>query len=368
LAPDFDRDVHCVLGLPFDAVDTAQAVEKVRHAAATGTRCFLTTPNLNFAIAAQADPNFRDSVLCSDLSVADGMPLIWVARLMGVPLPERVAGSTMFERLRHAAARPIKVFFFGGPDGVAERAGGRLNSEGGGAVCVGHESPGFGSVEDMSAAPYIDRINASGADFVVVSLGALKGQAWIQRNLGRLHPPVVSHLGAVVNFVAGTVKRAPVWMGRIGLEWLWRIIEEPTLWRRYLRDGRAFSALLLTRVLPGAVHGWWHRRSWTSHDAQLELTTDERTMRLTLAGGWSAESLGRLRPVLRDAAVAAQSLELDLADLRHVDASVIGLLSLLWIHVLRQGRSWRCTGVHPGARRCLKFACAQYLISDSSQP
>lgn len=368
MAPDFDRDVHCVLGLPFDAVDTAQAVDKVRRAAATGTRCFLTTPNLNFAIAARVDPHFRNSVLRSDLSVADGMPLIWVARLMGVPLPERVAGSTMFERLRQTGGSPLKVFFFGGQDGVAQQAGHRLNAEAAGAVCVGHEAPGFGSVEDMSAAPYIDRINASGAEFLVVSLGAQKGQAWIQRNLARLHPPVVSHLGAVVNFVAGTVKRSPVWMGRIGLEWLWRIIEEPALWRRYLRDGRAFLGLLVTCVLPGAVHAWWHRRRRPPREeARIDVAIHEDTMRLTLGGTWSA-SLDRLRPALRDAAAARQSLELDLTDLRHADASVIGLLSLLWVHVLGQGRSWRCTGVHPGARRCFKYTCAQYLVCDTLPP
>lgn len=367
MVPDFDRDVHCVLGLPFDAVDTAQAVEKVRRAAATGTRCFLTTPNLNFAIAARADPNFRDSVLCSDLSVADGMPLIWVARLMGVPLPERVAGSTMFERLRHASGSPIKVFFFGGPDGVAKKAGHRLNEEAGGASCVGDAAPGFGSIEDMSAAPYIDCINASGAEFLVVSLGAQKGQAWIQRNLGRLKPPVVSHLGAVVNFVAGTVKRSPGWMGRVGLEWLWRIIEEPSLWRRYLRDGRAFLTLLVTRVFPGAVHAWWGHRRRGPHAGQVEVAFHEHAVSLRLAGEWGGADLASLRSALRQAAEAGQSVELDLTDLRHADASVIALLGLLWIHVLRQGKSWNCAGVHPGGMRCLKFACAQYLVGDPSR-
>src|SRR4051812_3004369 len=81
-APDFQRDVYCVLGLPFDAVTMTQTVARVRQAALTNKRCFISTPNLNFLIAARSDTAFRDSVLNSDLSLADGMPLIWMARLL----------------------------------------------------------------------------------------------------------------------------------------------------------------------------------------------------------------------------------------------------------------------------------------------
>jgi N-acetylglucosaminyldiphosphoundecaprenol N-acetyl-beta-D-mannosaminyltransferase len=87
---DFTRRLVCILGLPFDALDIAQAVQRVRAAAFSGQRCFVSTPNLNFAIAARRDSAFRDSVLHSDLSLVDGMPLVWIARLLGQPLHERV--------------------------------------------------------------------------------------------------------------------------------------------------------------------------------------------------------------------------------------------------------------------------------------
>lgn len=240
-----------IAGLPFDMVNKAQAVERLCVAMRDNQRLFLSTPNLNFLVAAQTDGAFRESVLRSDLSVADGMPILWLARKQGTPLPERVAGSDLFEALRSGAGqavlgRPVKVFFFGGPPGVADAACQVLNAEhaqGGAMQAVGAICPGFGSVEDMSGPEVMERINASGADFLVVALGAKKGQAWIMHNLPNLQVPVVSHLGAVVNFVAGTVKRAPKRWQKLGLEWLWRIKEEPALFKRYWHDGLAFLHL-----------------------------------------------------------------------------------------------------------------------------
>jgi N-acetylglucosaminyldiphosphoundecaprenol N-acetyl-beta-D-mannosaminyltransferase len=243
-----------VLGLPFDAVTLDEAVQQVRDAVRNRRRLFLSTPNLNFLMASQHDAAFRASVFESDLSVADGMPVVWLSRLLGTPLPERVTGADIYARLRNdplpPGHAPIRVYFFGGPPGVAAAAGRRLNAESSSLVCVGFETPGYGSVDDMSGDAVHERINASGADLLIVALGAAKGQAWIQRNRARLQVPVVSHLGAVVNFEAGTVNRAPRWMQRTGLEWLWRIKEEPALWRRYGRDGAALAGLIVRELLP----------------------------------------------------------------------------------------------------------------------
>lgn len=250
-ADHVNRHVVSVLGLPFDVVSLGQAEWHVREAVQNRRRLFLSTPNLNFVIAARADPAFRRSVLESDLSLADGMPIVWVARALGLPLRERVAGSDLFEALRRSPIRPaIKVFFFGGEEGAAEAAAEAINAARGGLCCVGHLYPGFGSIEDMSAPDVIDAINATSPDFVVVALGARKGQEWIQRNRHRLEAPVISHLGAVVNFQSERVRRAPRWAARVGAEWLWRILQEPPLWRRYWSDGVAFLGLVFSEVMP----------------------------------------------------------------------------------------------------------------------
>ena len=243
---DLDRNVWSLLGLPFDAVTMDETIGRIHHAVRTREKCFISTPNLNFLIASQKDSDFRDSVINSDLSVADGKPIIWMARLLNIPLPERVAGSDIIERLieNREGNKPIQVFFFGGLDGVAEQACEKLNAQGKGLQCAGFHNPGFGTVEEMSTSNIIDTINQSGADFVIVSLGAKKGQAWIQANKEKLEAPVISHLGAVVNFISGTVKRAPKILQRSGLEWVWRIKEEPALWWRYWNDGIALIRLL----------------------------------------------------------------------------------------------------------------------------
>jgi N-acetylglucosaminyldiphosphoundecaprenol N-acetyl-beta-D-mannosaminyltransferase len=363
LPVDFNRNVHCLLGLPFDVVDMAAAVGRVRSAANGGAPCFLSTPNLNFLIACRGDAAFRASVINSDLSVADGMPLVWMARLLGMPIRQRVAGSSLFEALRRDVAPPLSVYFFGGPDGVAERACKRLNAESSGLTCVGFECPGFGSVEAMSSDPTIDRINASGAAFLVVALGAKKGQAWIVHNRSRLTVPVISHLGAVVNFVAGTVARAPRWMQRSGLEWIWRIKEEPGLLPRYWQDGLAMFRLLATRILP---YAWLARRQRPSPAdlaaARAVCSEAAGATVIRLAGAWNAGNLGSVRACFAKAAGADTDIMLDLSGVSHVDSAFIGLAMLLYGHQAERGSRLVVKGITTGVRRMFELSCADFML------
>lgn len=348
-APDFYRDVYCILGLPFDAVSLDEAVDKVRVAAKSKTRLFLSTPNLNFLIASQTDAAFRNSVIHSDLSVADGMPIVWLARLLGVPIRERVAGASVFQALMSSAGTAtghaekvssIRVFFFGGPTGVAQAAHEKINSgaqlggpQGLGVTSVGYASPGFGTVEDMSTPAIIQQINASQADFLVVALGAAKGQAWIERNRAALTAPVLSHLGAVVNFVAGNVSRAPVWVQRIGFEWLWRVKEEPSLWRRYLADGKALVGLMLTRVAPLAwIHYTQHPRHILTQSSGITIEDNDPCRLVILKGAWVRANLEPLRALFKQAAAEGRHLKLDLQNVTYVDTAFLGLLMIFADH------------------------------------
>ncbi|EGF32322.1 putative N-acetylglucosaminyldiphosphoundecaprenol N-acetyl-beta-D-mannosaminyltransferase [Oxalobacteraceae bacterium IMCC9480] len=360
---NFQRKVVCILGLPFDAVSMAQAQAEVSDAIRSQRRCFLSTPNLNFLMASQSDTDFRDSVIRSDLSVADGMPIIWMARLLGLPLPERVAGSTLFDRLRCQAALPIKVFFFGAPDGVAAKAGVVLNQEQGRMTCVGARSPGFGTIAEMSTPALIDEINAAQPDFLVVALGAKRGQAWIEHNLARLEVPVVSHLGAVVNFVAGSIEQAPEKLGRSGLEWLWRIKEEPELWRRYRDDGVAFIRILITHVIPCA---WFSMRARSRQLANVmpvvSVAHGSDCNRITLEGDWHAGNLQPLRDVLTATAAYPRDVELDLSRVTGLDAATIGLLLLLFGYQSLIKRRLQVISVSETVKYTLKMHRADYLL------
>jgi N-acetylglucosaminyldiphosphoundecaprenol N-acetyl-beta-D-mannosaminyltransferase len=418
LMDDFDRDIWCLLGVPLDAVTMAQALTRVRRAARARTRCFLSTPNLNFLVTAQADTAFRESVVESDLSLADGMPLVWLARVLGLPIRERVAGSDLFEALRRegsdraqggAPLKELSVFFFGGPAGVAEKACVRLNAASGEMRCTGWHYPGFVPVEGMSGGDVIAKINASDADFWVVSLGARKGQAWILRNLARLAVPVVSHLGAVVNFLAGSVSRAPKWVQRAGLEWLWRIKEEPALWLRYVRDGLVLLRLVATRVLPYVLWRWSRRfrlsasldvpasvevhgtsgggandhganratpgamrrrfapdRSLTRAFSQGERgngsTEQDGDCRVILAGALVAANLQPVRRALREAAAQCVNITADLGQVTDVDCAFLVLLMVLRKHVRAAGCRLRVEGTSASVRRVFRLNAATYLL------
>lgn len=364
----FEREVHCLLGLPFDAVDIAGAVRSVREAAESGRRCFLSTPNLNFVVGCRTDGAFRESVLQSDLNIVDGMPLVWIARLLGAPIRERVAGSDLFAGLKAGSERRLKLYFFGGADGVAEAAARNVNARSLGVRCVGWESPGTGSVEALSRRESIERINASGADCLIVALGAKKGQAWIQRNRAAIAAPVISHLGAVVNFEAGTVRRAPRWMQRAGMEWLWRIREEFGLWRRYLADGRAFVRLFAFRVLPFAWH--LHRSRPTPEAlaaARAEVFETPQEIVIRLRGAWCRDNLGPLRGLLARAAVSAKNVRLNLGAVTHVDTSFMGLMAIAYGVLGKQRRRFACWPVSEPAQKLFRYGCVEFLMSAGEQ-
>jgi len=364
MQPDFSRDVRCVLGLPFDAIKESQAESILRNAIVSRKRCFLSTPNLNFAVACTQDAAFRESVLQSDLSVADGWPIVAISKLTGARLPERVAGSNLFERIARSDRRPpIKVYFFGGPPGAARSASALLNARSGGATCVGFDEPGFGSVEDMSTTEHIDRVNASSADFVVVAIGAKKGQAWIQHNLSRISAPAISYLGAVVNFVAGTVSRAPRLIQAAHLEWLWRIGHEPSLWRRYASDGGALAKLMLTRVIPGAIDQWLAGRASAQTFKPALIEAGAGCAVLSLPGDWPAARLPELRRLLAEAATPNQPVALDLREAGRMDSAVIGALLLLYGWQSKAGLGWKVIGVSSRCRRSLRLLGAEYLLA-----
>jgi N-acetylglucosaminyldiphosphoundecaprenol N-acetyl-beta-D-mannosaminyltransferase len=363
---DFQRDVYCLLGLPFDALDMESAARRIRQAVAQRTPCFFSTPNLNFLIGCRAGRGFRDSVIQSDLSIADGMPIVWIARLLGLPIHERVAGSDLFDYLRKTSDHGMSVYFFGGMQGVAAEACRRLNAESSGMTCAGHECPGFGSIEDMSGDESIKKINASGADFLLVSLGAQKGQAWIIRNRARISVPVISHLGAVLNFVAGSVNRAPIWMRRTGLEWLWRMLEEPALWRRYFRDGVALTMLLVTRIIPYAWHLAWRRPELNQNaTSNIETHESETVIVINLRGAWGRRDLMPLRECFSGVARAGKDVCIDASGVTYIDSAFAGLLVLLYGHLQQHRRYLRILSAPRCARRILKYVCADFLLDAS---
>jgi N-acetylglucosaminyldiphosphoundecaprenol N-acetyl-beta-D-mannosaminyltransferase len=363
---DLARQVYCILGLPVDAVEMMDVLQRIEVAAASTTPFLISTVNVNFLAISQTDLAFKDSIFRSDLCIVDGMPVVWIARLIGLPIKRRVAGSDVFATLKSQPwARNLKLFLFGGDQGVAEAAAQAINQRTD-MRCVGAINPGFVSIDEMSRTEIIDQINASGANFLVASLGALKGHHWLLRNHNRLRVPIRTHFGAVLNFEAGTVKRVPPRMAKLGLEWLWRIKEEPRLWQRYWHDGQVLLRLLLIRVLPLALAGRWQRSRFvrTGQELHIDRAEDGTTVTLHLAGDAIAPYVATALSEFRAALNSQKQLLIDLSATRRIDCRFFGLLLMLRKQ-LGSGRRLDFTGISSRMARSFRRNGVAFLLAGS---
>ncbi len=364
---DLSREVYCILGMPIDAIEMPAVVHSIEAAAANAAPFVISTPNLNFLVNSQTDAEFRESLLLSDLCPADGMPIVWIARLIGTPIKSRVAGSDIFEALRlpRNSGQPLKIFIFGATEPVAAAAAQRLNCGPVGLRCVGWICPGFGNVDELSQDRFFDQMNSSNADLLIAALGAKKGQLWLQRNHRRLRIPIRAHLGAVINFQAGTVKRAPHLMQKFGLEWLWRIKEEPNLWRRYWHDGGVLLRLLLTGVLPLAVGARWLRlrAARGRHDFVIVTAQNELMVTLRLSGYATASQVPKAIACFRDALASRKQVVVDFSETRAADARFFGLLLMLRKQLKGRGAAPQFVGISPRLQRQFRLNGLGYLLS-----
>jgi len=363
---DLSRNVYCVLGIPIDAIDMPSLLRAVENAAAEKTAFLISTPNLNFLVKSQTDPEFRETILLSELSSADGMAIIWIARLLGLPFKERVAGSDMLEALKQKYDRVprLKVFLFGGAEGIADAAAKALSQSPSGLSCVGFINPGFGTIEELSQDHIIGRINASDADFLIAALSAGKGQLWLQHNHQRLRIPVRAHLGAALNFEAGKLRRAPTAIRQLGLEWLFRIKEEPYLWRRYWDDGRKLLGLFLTHILPLVIRSRWDQlRGRKPQDLRIEYIQDYESVTLKLLGAATASNVEGAIGIFRDAVAANKTIQVNLSSTCTIDARFLGLILMLRKQARKQGTDLNFTGVSKRIQTMFRLNGAKFLLA-----
>jgi len=242
--------------LEVDPLTMLQVLDAIDRLVSAGRGGSVFTPNTDHVVNAQADRAFREAYESASLSLADGMPVVWAARLLGTPLPERVAGSDLcLPLLERAAARGWRVFLTGGAPGVADEAVRRLSARLPSLRIVGTDAPRISLVRapgDLRADDAVRHVRAARPDLVLVGFGSPKQELWIHRNAEALRPVVAVAVGAGIDFLAGTARRAPRWMARVGLEWAWRLAREPRrLWRRYLVNDPKFLAILARQLLTG---------------------------------------------------------------------------------------------------------------------
>ena len=214
-----------ILGVDVDAVTMAEAVDVVRRAMDTRAGVMVATANAEMLMRATHDDELRRILNASALVVPDGAGTVWAARHLGHAMPERVAGYDLAqELLRCAPAEGRRVYFFGSAPGVAEKAKAKAEQLYPGIEIVGVRN-GFFSPADNAA--IIAEIRAARPDLLLVALGVPKQEKWIAAHLAELDVPVAIGVGGTLDVMAGVMKRAPHWMQKAKLEWLFRGLMQP---------------------------------------------------------------------------------------------------------------------------------------------
>ncbi len=236
-----------IMGLAFDAIRESACVDHVVDELSHGRGGVIVTANLDHLRRSQTDLRYRRIARESELLVADGMPIVWAARLRGDPVPERVSGASLMLPLVEAmGAHRRRVFLLGGNPGVAERAADELASRYS-VTIAGTRCPPIGFERDPEEMEAMRRqLRESNPDLILVALGSPKQEYLIDELRGELPASWWAGIGISLSFVVGEVPRAPRWMQRTGLEWAHRLAAEPKrLTRRYLVDGLPFCVRLI---------------------------------------------------------------------------------------------------------------------------
>jgi exopolysaccharide biosynthesis WecB/TagA/CpsF family protein len=233
-------------GVPVDVVDMAGALDRISETFGRRPVMQVSTVNLDFMVRSHSDPETRGILQSCGLSVPDGWPVVLLGRLLGSPIRQRVAGSDLVPLAVAAAAeRGVGVFLLGGEDGVAAAAAKRLVERHPALRIAWHEPP-VAPLDEIDDEDILARIESSGAELLLVAFGHPKQERWIARNRDRLPVAVAIGVGCSLDLIAGRVSRAPRWMRKAGLEWLFRLQQEPLrLFHRYLT-----CLLWLARAVP----------------------------------------------------------------------------------------------------------------------
>ncbi len=237
--------------LPIDVLSFEGALDAIDQLVRAGQGGTVYTPNVDHIVTAEHSERFRNAYDAASLSLVDGTPVLWAARLLGTPLPEKISGSDLvLPLMERATERGYRVYFLGGAAGVAELARKKLEAALPGIQIVGVDDSRIDVSGDLSDADeVVNRIRNARPDLVLVALGAPKQELWSQARRNLLKPAVLIGVGASLDFVAGIQKRAPRWMSKVGAEWAYRLALEPRrLASRYLLRDPEFCWILLRQL------------------------------------------------------------------------------------------------------------------------
>jgi len=310
-----------ILGVPFDNVSMDETVEIVERMIASGQPHYIATANVDFLVQSLEDIELRRILFDADLVVCDGTPLVWASGILGNRLKERVAGSDLVPRLlQQAEEKGYRVFFLGGQEEVLEAAVQKVREQHPKLEIAGAYSPPYAPLLEMDHDEICRRLNEARPDMCFVSFGCPKQEKWIWMNRDKVRVPMSIGVGATIDFLAGNVKRAPVWMRRVGLEWVFRMLQEPRrLVRRYSKDLWVFGFGILRQIralrLGKSVAGRNQPKGIAREDFYL----------LDLPDRLDVQTVKAHQALWEEAVTSKQKILLVNANVKHLDSTGVGL-------------------------------------------
>jgi N-acetylglucosaminyldiphosphoundecaprenol N-acetyl-beta-D-mannosaminyltransferase len=356
------REHHslAVIGLPLANVTADEAVGQIERLILSGGTHQVSTANLDFWLNSLKDNQLHRIIADCSLVLPDGMPLVWISRLLGSSLKERVSGADLVPMLAQLSARKgYRIYLLGGRPGVAERATELLEARYPGVQIVGHHAPPMADLDRMDHGDTLERIHAAKPDILMVAFGNPKQEKWIKMHARTLRVPVAIGIGGSMDMLVGDVRRSPGWMQRNGLEWLGRCVQEPSrLVPRYSRN-----MLGLVTRLPLAWTANLLQRRQTAPSV-VNRTSESGIVHLQIQGNLNAETTGPLDQAVRACMDGGKLLVVNFAGLKYADAVGLGALLDARQRLLANGLSLTLANVPWRIRMLLSALCMLPLFDE----
>lgn len=241
-----------LLGIDIDNINMKETINKIELLIEKKKPSLVITPNVHHINILQKDNEFRKIYKHASLVIPDSTPLLWLSKILGIHLKERVTGSDLLPLFsKIAGEKGYRLFFLGAAPGIAKKAAKALIQKNPGLEITGTYSPYFGFENDEKEnRKIVDMIKKCSPDVLFVCLGPPKQEKWSWKHKDKINVPVIICVGAAFDFVGSKVKRAPKWIQKLGLEWFFRLCQEPRrLWKRYLIGNIIFAWLVLKKFI-----------------------------------------------------------------------------------------------------------------------
>jgi N-acetylglucosaminyldiphosphoundecaprenol N-acetyl-beta-D-mannosaminyltransferase len=343
-----------LLGTSIDNVTMADTLDRICDFVASGGFHQIATANTDFLVRAIDDPELREVLAQCDLVVPDGMPLLWASRLMGAHLRERVTGADLVPRLGELSARKgFRLFFLGSTPASSALAESAMRARWPEVRIAGRISPEVAPLESLDNESIIATINQARPDILLVAFGNPKQEKWIFRHRDRLQVPVCIGVGGSLDFLGGTMRRAPLWMQSSGLEWFHRFILEPRrLGKRYLVDTVQFGKLIILQLMALGLPA----RFGTKCRTKLHKVGPSTV--LQLRGCLTGSSLVEFQELALGALRARRDVVVNLDKVSAIGADALGTLMYLQRFATKGNGQFRLVGATPRVRRAFQWSQA----------